>query len=151
MAEEKTNDQECVNFTGKWELRTSEKLDEYLKEEGWGFIMRKAAAAVSATQIILQDGDKTLKVNVKNKKGIFEYTAPLDGSEIKYVDNDKDDVISKSVFSDDKQAIIESVIKGKESKQYKTTRYMENGEMRLKIENAKGKYCIRIFKKISNK
>ena len=37
--------------------------------------------------------------------------------------------------------------KGKEKKKYTTYRYMDDGEMKLKIENAAGKYCIRIFKK----
>lgn len=35
----------------------------------------------------------------------------------------------------------------KDQKKYTTTRYMDNGEMKLKIANASGKYCIRIFKK----
>ena len=79
---------ECPNFTGSWTLRTSEKLDEYLKDEGWGLIMRKAAAAVSAYQTIVQD-DKSIKVKVKNKKGEYEYIASLDGTQCKYTDNDK--------------------------------------------------------------
>merc|ERR1712154_725235 len=98
----------------------SEKLDEYLKSEGWGLIMRKAAAAVSAYQTIEQD-DKSIKIFVKNKKGEYTYTATFDGAEVKYTDADKDE------------------------KKYKTTRYMENGEMKLKVENpVSGKYCIRI-------
>ena len=39
------------------------------------------------------------------------------------------------------------MVKGKEKKQYTTYRYMQDGEMRLKIENAEGKFCVRIFKK----
>ena len=41
--------------------------------------------------------------------------------------------------------------KGKDNKKYTTYRYMDNGEMKLKIENANGKYCIRIFKKNDKK
>mmetsp|Transcript_72466 Transcript_72466/g.65161 ORF Transcript_72466/g.65161 Transcript_72466/m.65161 type:complete len:146 (+) Transcript_72466:63-500(+) len=137
---------EVPNFTGSWTLRTSEKLDEYLKSEGWGLIMRKAAAAVSAYQTIEQN-DKEIKVKVKNKKGTYEYTAQLDGTECKYTDNDKDEVASSTTLSDDKKQIIEKMNKGKDSKKYTTYRYMDNGEMKLKIENDKGKYCIRIFKK----
>mmetsp|Transcript_44438 Transcript_44438/g.71175 ORF Transcript_44438/g.71175 Transcript_44438/m.71175 type:complete len:148 (-) Transcript_44438:163-606(-) len=140
------DEEQTPNFSGTWELRTSEKLDEYLKDEGWGFVMRKAAAAVGATQIIVQD-DKQIKITVKNKKGEYTYTAMLDGAECKYVDNDKDDVVSTTVLSDDKKSIVESMTKGKDAKKYKTYRYMEKGEMRLKIENASGKFCIRIFKK----
>ena len=76
------------NFTGVWKLRTSEKLEEYLKEEGWGLIMRKAAKAANAVQTIKQD-DKQITIKVKNTKGTYEYTAQLDGSDTKYVDNDK--------------------------------------------------------------
>mmetsp|Transcript_72467 Transcript_72467/g.65163 ORF Transcript_72467/g.65163 Transcript_72467/m.65163 type:complete len:146 (+) Transcript_72467:44-481(+) len=137
---------EAPNFSGSWTLRTSEKLDEYLKDEGWGLIMRKAAAAVSAYQTIEQD-DKSIKVKVKNKKGEYTYTAQLDGTECKYKDNDKDDVVSIVTFSDDKKQIIEKMTKGAKAKKYTTYRYMDNGEMKLKIENDKGKYCIRIFKK----
>merc|ERR1711897_10683 len=126
---------------GNWVLRTSEKLDEYLKSEGWGLIMRKAAAAVSAYQNIEQD-DKSIKINVKNKKGEYTYTATFDGAEVKYTDADKDEVKSKTAISDDKQSIIEEMIKGKDEKKYKTTRYMENGE-----NPVSGKYCIRIFKR----
>ena len=41
------------------------------------------------------------------------------------------------------------MVKGKDKKHYKTTRYMDNGEMKLKIENKNQKYCIRIFKKVN--
>lgn len=83
------DEEKCVNFTGSWTLRTSEKLDEYLKDEGWGLIMRKAAAAVNAYQTIQQTDDE-IKIKVKNKKGTYEYTAKLDGkTEIEYQDMDK--------------------------------------------------------------
>ena len=51
----------------------------------------ETAAAVSAYQTIVQD-DKTIKIKVKNKKGEYEYTAAFDGSECKYVDNDKGNI-----------------------------------------------------------
>eukprot|EP01084_Bolivina_argentea_P056420 103272_1 len=139
------------DFTGSWTLRTSEKLDEYLKSEKWGFIMRKAAAAVSAYQRIEQDGKKQIKVHVQNKKGTYEYTAVLDGSDTSYIDMDKDDVVSQSVISECGAMIVERMVKGKEKKEYTTYRYMENGEMRLKIQNKEGKFCIRIFKRDEKK
>merc|ERR1712087_830232 len=107
-------------------LRTSENLDAFLKDEGWGYIMRKAAAAVTSYQTIEQT-ESQMKITVKNKKGEYTYTAPLDGSKITYVDNDKDNV---------------------ESEKKKTlTRTMVNGEMQLRIENANNVRCVRIFKK----
>eukprot|EP00483_Globobulimina_turgida_P000770 UN00770 len=137
-----------ADFAGTWTLRTSEKLDEYLKSEGWGFIMRKAAAAVGARQIITQD-DKTITVNVKNKKGEYEYTAPFDGTKYNYIDNDKDDVESTTCIEqiDEGVAIKEKMIKGKDKKEYTTYRYMRGDEMCLKIQNSQGLYCIRLFKK----
>eukprot|EP00483_Globobulimina_turgida_P000412 UN00412 len=137
-----------ANYSGTWNLRTSEKLDEYLKSEGWGFIMRKAAAAVSARQIITQD-DKSMTINIKNKKGEYEYTAPFDGSSYKYVDNDKDEIESTVSIeqSDDGVVLKEAMLKGKDKKEYTTTRYMKGDEMCLRIENKQGIYCIRFFKK----
>merc|ERR1711997_1375781 len=126
--------------------RTSEKLDEYLKSEGWGLIMRKAAGAVTAYQTIEQN-DKGYTVTVKNKKGTYSYTATFDGKDFKYKDNDKDEVVQQAVISDDKKSIVETMEKGKDKKKYITTRWMDNGEMKLKIANAAGKYCVRIFKK----
>merc|ERR1719410_741156 len=135
------------NFSGSWTLRTSENLDAFLKAEGWGYIMRKAAAAVGATQVIEQS-DKSIKITVKNKKGEYTYEATFDGAEIEYTDNDKDVCKSKTVLSGDKKKIIETIIKGKDAKEMKTERYMENNEMRMKITNVKGgHYCIRIFKR----
>ena len=135
---------DVANFTGSWTLRTSEKLDEFLKSEGWGYIMRKAAAAVSAYQTIVQN-EKSIKIKVKNKKGTYEYDAPLDGTQIEYKDMDGDDCTSKTTLSEDGQKQIEVLVKKGKTKT--CTRYMENGEMKLKIENEQGKYCIRIFKK----
>ena len=118
-----------------------------MKDEGWGLIMRKAASAVTAKQTIKQD-DKSITIKVTNTKGVYEYTALLDGSETKYIDNDKDDVVSRTVISDDRTQIVEKMEKGLKKTQYTTYRYMDKGEMKIKVENVRGKYCIRIFKKI---
>ena len=134
------------NFSGKWTLRTSEKLDEYLKDEGWGIIMRKAAAAARSTQTIKQDY-KSITIKVRNTNKVFEYTAQFDGSQTKYIDNDKDVVVSRTMISDDRTQIIEKMEKVWR-RQYTTYRYMDNGEMKLKIENWRGTYCIRIYKKV---
>ena len=93
---------DCPNFSGKWELRTSEKLDEYLKDEGWGLIKRKAAAAITAYQTIVQSGSAstdTIKITVENKvKGAYTYEAKLDGTEVKYADMDKGIYIPSTLY-----------------------------------------------------
>lgn len=49
---------------GTWDLETSEKFDEYMKELGVGFLMRKTGAAMKPTVIIAKDNDTwTIKVN----------------------------------------------------------------------------------------
>merc|ERR1712154_262680 len=106
---------DVVNFSGTWKLRTSEKLDEFLKSEGWGFVMRKAAGAANAKQTIVQD-EKSIKLKIETAKGTYSYEAPLDETEIKYTDMDKDECTSTSKLSDDKQSIIETIIKGKDKK-----------------------------------
>ena len=110
--------------------------------------MRKAAAASSAHQFITQN-DTAIQISIKTFKGRYEYEAPLDGTEIKYIDSDKDNVTSTTTLSEDKQSITEQMIKGKDKKQYTSTRYMENNEMRLKITNKNATYCIRILKRCS--
>ena len=141
------------NFTGSWTLRTSENLDAFLKDEGWGYIMRKAAAAVSAYQTIVQT-DSEIKIELKNKKGKYSYTAPLDGTEITYIDNDKDKVVSKTVKGADGKSLEETIFKGKNDetfddvkKQKVMLRYMKGGEMCLKITNTNNVHTVRIFSK----
>merc|ERR1712087_248378 len=131
-------DDSVPNFTGNWTLRTSENLDTFLKAEGWGYIMRKAAAAVRAYQYIEQP-ETEIKIRLKNKKSDYTYTAKLDGSTVKYVDGDKDNVESQTVI--DGKTLVET-------KKKKLVRYMEGGEMKLRIiqikENGEeGEYCIR--------
>ena len=52
-----------TKLAGTWDLESSENWDEYMKELGVGFIMRKAAVAIKPTLNILNDGTKwTLKL-----------------------------------------------------------------------------------------
>ena len=36
--DEKAEDVCVVDFTGHWKLRTSDNLDGFLKDEGWGYL-----------------------------------------------------------------------------------------------------------------
>merc|ERR1719348_1680175 len=126
-APEEQKESAVVDFTGSWTLRTSENLEEFLTSEGWGYLMRKAAALTSAYQTIVQD-DKSITVKIKNKKGEYKYTSPLDGAEIEYTDSDGDVCTSKTTVSDDGQKQIEVLVKKGKTKT--CTRYMEEGEMR---------------------
>ena len=106
-------------------------------------IERQAAKAGGAHQTILQNKN-SIKLIIKNFKGKYEYDAPLNGTEIKYTDSDKDEVVSKSAWNEERTAIIELMTKGKDKKEYTTKRYMDqvNDEMRQEIKNKNGKYCI---------
>ncbi|XP_061598574.1 fatty acid-binding protein, heart [Cololabis saira] len=61
-------------FVGTWNLKESEKFDEYMKELGVGFATRKVGNMTKPTTIIAVDGDKvTLKTQstIKNTELIF--------------------------------------------------------------------------------
>ncbi|XP_074542326.1 fatty acid-binding protein, heart [Halichoeres trimaculatus] len=44
-------------FVGKWNLKTSEKFDEYMKELGVGYATRKIGGLTKPTTIITVDGE----------------------------------------------------------------------------------------------
>ncbi|CAM4589620.1 unnamed protein product [Leuciscus chuanchicus] len=46
-----------VDFTGKWELESSENLENYLKALDIDFAFRKIAVHLTPTKIFTQDGD----------------------------------------------------------------------------------------------
>ncbi|KAK7163447.1 hypothetical protein R3I93_007487 [Phoxinus phoxinus] len=46
-----------VDFTGKWELESSENLENFLKALDIDFAFRKIAAHLTPTKIFTQDGD----------------------------------------------------------------------------------------------
>ncbi|XP_042291338.1 fatty acid-binding protein, heart [Thunnus albacares] len=54
-------------FVGTWNLKESEKFDEYMKELGVGFATRKVGNLTKPTTIIAVDGDK---VTVKTQSTI---------------------------------------------------------------------------------
>jgi hypothetical protein len=56
-------------LNGTWALESSENWEEYMKEVGVGLIQRKAAAAITPTAIISNNGNEwrfQLKTTLKN-------------------------------------------------------------------------------------
>merc|ERR1712035_308181 len=61
-------------FVGKWDLKSSDKFDEYMKELGVGFATRKIGNMTKPTTIISADGNKVTvqtKSSVKNTELTF--------------------------------------------------------------------------------
>merc|ERR1719268_230240 len=68
-------------FAGTWNLKESEKFDEYMKELGVGFATRKVGNLTKPTTIIAVDGDKvTLKTQstIKNTELNFKLGEEFD-------------------------------------------------------------------------
>jgi len=72
-------------FVGTWNLKSSDKFDEYMKELGVGFATRKVGGMTKPTTIISMDGDtvtvktvssiKTTEINFKLGEEFDETTA----------------------------------------------------------------------------
>lgn len=45
-------------LVGTWDIESSENWDEYLKEIGVGFVMRKTAAGLKPTNVITNNGNQ---------------------------------------------------------------------------------------------
>ncbi|XP_019946456.1 fatty acid-binding protein, heart [Paralichthys olivaceus] len=68
-------------FVGTWNLKESEKFDDYMKELGVGYATRKLGGLTKPTTIISVDGDTvTLKTqsSVKNTELIFKLDEEFD-------------------------------------------------------------------------
>ena len=66
---------------GTWDLESSDNFDEYMKELGVGFILRKTANSIKPTSIVAFDGAKwsiKLQSTFKNSETIFEDGVPFD-------------------------------------------------------------------------
>jgi len=65
-----------AGFEGKWKLETSENFDEYMKEIGVSFMIRKIAVTAKPTLILSQsDGKWTVKSEstIKNSEFTFSF------------------------------------------------------------------------------
>ncbi|KAM8767390.1 fatty acid-binding protein, heart [Acanthopagrus schlegelii] len=68
-------------FVGTWNLKTSEKFDDYMKELGVGFATRKVGGMTKPTTLIAVDGDTvTLKTQstIKNTEISFKLGEEFD-------------------------------------------------------------------------
>mmetsp|Transcript_50537 Transcript_50537/g.61973 ORF Transcript_50537/g.61973 Transcript_50537/m.61973 type:complete len:164 (+) Transcript_50537:84-575(+) len=146
------NNTSGVNWTGTWKLASSEGLDEYLKDEGWGWVMRKAAGASSATQTLVHKGD-TIEINIKNAKGSYGYKLVIGtgkpGDEVKYIDVDKIACVSTAKYDDDtKNSYTETIVMSKKDgpATYNAKRSLnDKKQMVFAITNKNGKTVKRIF------
>lgn len=58
-----SSDEIKAKFGGKWKVYKNENFDEFLKDIGLNFVMRKAAANGSPTHVITVDGDN-IKIDI---------------------------------------------------------------------------------------
>eukprot|EP01083_Nonionella_stella_P135154 411088_1 len=153
MAEAKQNDDEktkYADFSGKWELVTTDNMDEFLTAQGVGFVKRKLAAKGSMTMTIVQETDKILKINaastlktvdqviILNDKE-FEMESPM-GHKLKVIAKWEDDT---------KQCIVMSINNLDTKKQTTMRRTMpSNDKMEDEVENDKGNKMVRKFKRV---
>ena len=109
------------DFTGKWRLKEYIGIDEYLKSEGWSWIMRKTISKLSCYNYIYHHHksikDKEIEhITIKNvnKTGVYELIHCVnlnDKKEIKYKDKSGDKIISVFKWNRDKSQIIEFLLK----------------------------------------
>uniref|UniRef100_A0A1A7WQ00 Cellular retinoic acid-binding protein 1 n=1 Tax=Iconisemion striatum TaxID=60296 RepID=A0A1A7WQ00_9TELE len=68
-------------FVGTWNLKESEKFDDYMKELGVGFATRKVGNLTKPTTIICVDGDKVIvktQSTIKNTEVSFKLGEEFD-------------------------------------------------------------------------
>eukprot|EP01084_Bolivina_argentea_P230998 389678_1 len=143
----------CCAFSGVWSLRAWENLDEYLKSEGWGIFMRKATYHLMWEYHEIEHVNEKITIQIKQTKGTHKITAIMNGSETTYIDCDGREVLTRMIFKRNRPSIVETrTVKNKwGTRTYKITTYLENNEMKRKIENEAGKYCVRIYSKLKQK
>eukprot|EP01084_Bolivina_argentea_P069193 125955_1 len=162
------------DFTAKWRLIEYKGIDEYLKSEGWSWMMRKAISKLGNNQYIYHhhqsncDGKEEENITIKSvyKGGIYEIISNAnlnDKKEIKYKDKNGDKIISVFKWNKSKKEIIEFLLKEitiknnnnapkykrkskVKQKSYTKCRYIDNkGQMIETITNQIGKKCISIY------
>ena len=138
-----------VDFGGKWERIKAEGLDDFLKSEGVGMLLRKAASKLSVTHEIDQQGD-IIKISVTNPKGTTIEELKLDGTEILSKNDNGDDVKTIAKWEDDnKTTILIDTQNITQNRKSNGKRYInKNNEMVFEMTNDKGKTVKNIFKKV---
>ncbi len=145
----KNNDENCANFTGIWELKTNENLDEFMKSQGIGYMKRKMASMASITLTIQH---KNGFLNVKSKLpigGEREDELPLDGTEKQITNPMGEEVIFAASWKDDnKQVLIVKTNNLTRKKKVTTERFMPDKDtLKDKMTNTDGVTMTRTFKR----
>eukprot|EP01084_Bolivina_argentea_P147003 257262_1 len=161
------------DFTGKWRLKEYHGIDEYLKSEGWNWMMRKAISKLGITQYIYHHhmasvgGKEEEHITIKSasKGGGNEMISCVNlnaKTEVKYKDKNGNNVISVFKWNRDKTQIIEFVLTDDDKqtrsnddikdnntqRSYTKCRHMNSkGQMIESITNEHGKTCVSIYVK----
>ncbi|XP_061183537.1 fatty acid-binding protein, heart-like [Saccostrea echinata] len=130
-------------IAGVWILDRNENLDEYLKEIGVNFVLRKLAAAANSTMTITVE-DEQVRIHTKGPKD-SDHNFSLD-TEVESSDP-QDNPMKATVTWEDGKLITEAKpTEGSKGKATRVERELVNGEliMTVYVNNV---VCRRIFKK----
>ncbi|XP_062579499.1 fatty acid-binding protein, heart-like isoform X1 [Saccostrea cucullata] len=130
-------------IAGVWVLERNENLDEYLKEIGVNFVLRKLAAAASSTMTIsVEDGQ--VRIHTKGPKD-SDHKFHLD-TEVESSDPQDNPMKATVTWKDGKLITEAKPTEGSKGKATRVERELVNGEllMTVYINNV---VCRRIFKK----
>ncbi|XP_060074609.1 fatty acid-binding protein 9-like [Ylistrum balloti] len=138
-------DEVVQTIGGVWVLVRNENLDEYLKEIGVNFVLRKLAAAASSTMTITREGNQ-IRIVTKGPKDtdvIFELN-----KEVLSHDPNDNEMKATVTWSGGKLTTDSEPTEGSKGKATLVERWIEGEEliMSVKVNNVVMK---RIFKKKS--
>ncbi|XP_054158608.1 fatty acid-binding protein-like [Oppia nitens] len=130
-----------AEFAGKWKLDKSDNFDNFLKELGINFMMRKMAGTASPTVEISRDGDSfTFKTITSIKTSSVTFTLGQEFEEER-LDGKK----VKSVMTLDGNKLIQTQVdNGKEVKYVREF----NGDVLTVTSTANGVVCVRVYKRL---
>ena len=112
---EETSAPPPFDFTGKYELYSSENFDEFLDELGLGYFTRLAATKASSTYIITKSADNTYTLrtvstfgesSISFKDGVEFSEDRLDGNTVRTVINIKGNKWVQKQFHDKEVTIV---------------------------------------------
>ncbi|KAK3596538.1 hypothetical protein CHS0354_013222 [Potamilus streckersoni] len=130
-------------LAGVWVLQTNENLDEYLKEIGVGFVLRKLAAAASSTMTITIEGEK-IRIVTKGAKDTEAFFAL--GEEFDNTDPQDNPVKAIATWNDGCLFTDARPVDPNKGKAQQVERRIVNGNLEMKI-TVNDVVCKRIFKK----
>eukprot|EP01084_Bolivina_argentea_P041765 77097_1 len=150
------NDSKMIdpNFTGKWQLKKHEGIDDFLKSEGWNWIMRKIISSLGNTFFIYhqkninnQEYISIKSINSTGHSELVHFAAINKENEsqlTQYKDKNNDNVTSIFKWNTNKTELIECLsieIKNSTARSWTKTRYInKTGELIITITNETGKY-----------